>query len=379
MSAAGGPSRSGTGSGPLTGVRVVEAASYMSGPLAGMMLADLGAEVVKVEAPGGGDPFRTMGRPVTPSSALFVNCNRGKRSVVLDLKSEPGRAELRRLLADADVFLCNWRPGVAESLGFDDATLVALNPRLVRCFVTGYGTGGPLGAEPAFDTVAQAVSGITDALSVDGTPRLLAGYPVDKITASSATQAVLAALFARERSGHGERIDLAMLDATAYFQFPELLTNRVFLDHEPEEARNGQALGIRPVPTRDGWMVIAMVTGRQIRDTCGALGHEEWADELRKIPDQSDMVHELFDRVSPVTATMGTEELLAVLRGIGVPCAPCLTIDEHLADEQVAHNRLYRVEEWPGYGRVRVIRYPAVFSTWGNVAASGVAPGYDEA
>jgi crotonobetainyl-CoA:carnitine CoA-transferase CaiB-like acyl-CoA transferase len=319
-----------------------------------------------------------MGRPVTPTSALFVNCNRGKLGVVLDLKSEPGRAELRGLLAAADVFLCNWRPGVAESLGFDDAALEAVNPRLVRCFVTGYGTGGPLGSEPAFDTVAQAVSGITDALSVDGTPRLLAGYPVDKITASSAAQAILAALFARERSGRGERIDLAMLDATAYFQFPELLTNRVFLDHQPDDARNGQALGIRPVPTSDGWMVIAMVTGRQIRDTCGALGHEEWAAELREIPEQADMVRELFDRVERVTATIPTEELLATLRAIDVPCAPCLTIDEHLADEQVAHNRLYRIEEWPGYGRVRVIRHPAVFSTWGDVAATGTAPGYGE-
>ncbi|MFN8026684.1 MAG: CoA transferase [Acidimicrobiia bacterium] len=370
-----------TARGPLAGIRVVEAASYMSGPLAGMMLADLGADVVKVEAPGGGDPFRTMGRPVTPTSALFANCNRGKTSVVLDLKSEPGRAELRRLLGDADVFLCNWRPGVAESLGFDDDSLVAVNPRLVRCFVTGYGSGGPLGDEPAFDTVAQAVSGLTGALSADGRPQLLAGYPVDKITASSAAQAVLAALFARAQrgpDGAGERIDLSMLDATAYFQFPELLTNRVFVDHQPEDARNGQALGIRPVPTRDGWMVIAMVTGRQIRDTVELLGHPEWAKELRAIPDQGDMVRELFDRVERVTATMATGDLLAALREIGVPCAPCLTIDEHLADEQVAHNGLYRIEEWPGYGRVRVIRYPALFSTWGAVAADGSAPEYPE-
>lgn len=364
------------GRGPLEGVRVVEAASYMSGPLAGMMLADLGATVVKVEAPGGGDPFRTMGRPVTPTSALFANCNRGKRSVVVDLKSEAGRAELRGLLADADVFLCNWRPGVAESLGFADDALESINPRLVRCFVTGYGTGGPLGSEPAFDTVAQAVSGLTDALSGDGQPQLLAGYPVDKITAASATQAVLAALFARERTGRGERIDLSMLDATAYFQFPELLTNRVFLDHQPEAARNTQALGIRPVPTRDGWIVIAMVTGRQIRDTVQMLGHEEWAAELRAIADQGEMVRELFDRVERVTATLGTAELLDSLRAIGVPCAPCLTIDEHLADPQVAHNDLYRIEEWPGYGRVRVIRHPAVFSTWGEVAAEGTAPEY---
>lgn len=362
--------------GPLTGVRVIEAASYMSGPLAGMMLADLGAEVVKVEAPGGGDPFRTLGRPTTPSSALFANCNHGKQSVVLDLKSEAGRGGLRGLLTGADVFLCNWRPGVAESLGFDDEALVGLNPRLVRCFITGYGTGGPLGDEPAFDTVAQAVSGLTDALSADGSPQLLAGYPVDKITASGAAQAILAALYARERSGAGERIDLSMLDATAYFQFPELLTNRVFLDHQPASARNTQALGIRPVPTRDGWMVIAMVTGRQIRDTVQMLGHEDWALELRAIADQGDMVRELFDRVERVTATMHTEELLHRLREIGVPCAPCLGIDEHLADEQVAHNELYRVEEWPGYGQVRVIRYPAVFSTWGAIGAAGSAPGY---
>ena len=153
--------------GPLAGVKVVETAIYMAGPYAGMMLADLGADVVKIES-AKGDPFRKYGRPKTPFSAVFANCNRSKRSVVLDLKDPAGRDALLELLADSDVFLANWRAGVAESLGLSDDVLAAANPRLVRCFVTGYGPDGPLAAEPAFDTVLQGRSALTDAITPPG-------------------------------------------------------------------------------------------------------------------------------------------------------------------------------------------------------------------
>jgi CoA:oxalate CoA-transferase len=182
---------------PLKGIRVIEAATFVTGPYAGQMLADLGAEVTKIESPAGGDAFRRFGRPDGPYSAVFANTNRGKRSVALDLKDSAGRSELMDLVESADVWLTNWRPGVADRLGLGDDVLVGRNPRLIRVYITGYGTRGPKAAAPVFDTIVQAGSGLTHALSNDDKPALLAGFTIDKLTATMATQAVLAALLAR--------------------------------------------------------------------------------------------------------------------------------------------------------------------------------------
>lgn len=360
--------------GPLTGVRVVEAATYMSGPYAGMMLADLGADVVKVETEKG-DPFRRFGRPVTPFSAVFANCNRSKRSVVLDLKDPTGHDALLELLGASDVFIANWRAGVAESLGLSDEVLAGANPRLVRCFVTGFGPDGPLSSEPAFDTVLQARSALTDAMNSPGDdPRLIPGYPIDKLVGMMAAQAVLAALVERERAGVGDRIEVSMLDVASYVNFADLFTSRVFLDHQPDVAQNLQATEIRPVRTRDGFIVCAPVTAPQIAATFRALGHPEWTDGVLAHPDQHTLVRAMFDTIERATSELTADDALACFRDADVPAARCVTMDEHLADPQVEHAQLYRVEEWPGCGRVRTVRYPARFGRWGHVAADGVAP-----
>src|SRR3954453_565283 len=169
-------------SGPLEGLKVVEAANYMSGPYATMMLGDLGAEVIKVEPPKG-DPFRRFGRPKTYASPQFVNCNRSKRSVVLDLKSPDDQAAMLRLLDSADILLSNWRPAVAARLGLGDEVLAARNPRLIRVSVSGEGPTGPLTDDPVFDTIVQARSAMAFGLSGADEPMLLPGYPVDKLTA----------------------------------------------------------------------------------------------------------------------------------------------------------------------------------------------------
>ena len=360
--------------GPLAGVKVVEAATYMSGPYAGMMLADLGAEVTKVETERG-DPFRRFGRPATPFSAVFANLNRSKRSVVLDLKSDHGRARLLELVADSDVFLANWRAGVADSLGLSDEALVAANPLLVRCFVTGFGPDGPSAAEPAFDTVLQARSGLTDAMNRPGEdPRLVPGYPVDKLAAIMAAQAILASLFERERTGRGDRIEVSMLDVASYLNFSDLFTNRVFLDHQPDLAQNLQTSSIRPVRARDGWVVCAPVTAPQIKAAFEAVGHPEWTDEVLAQTDQATLVAFLFDTIEGATAEFDADDLVARFLAHDVPAAKCLTMDEHLVDAQVEHAQIYRVESWRGIGPVRTVRYPAVFGNWGYLAAPGVTP-----
>ena len=235
--------------GPLAGVKVIEAATYMTGPYATLQLADLGADVIKVEAPGSGDTFRNFGRPPTYVSAAVRQHEPGQAQ----RRARPqGPRRARRSCSSCSptptCSSCNWRGGVAENLGLTEEAFEACNPRLIRILITGYGQDGPYSKEPAFDTAVQARSGLMDSLSPDGVPRILPGYPVDKITALMATQAVLAALYERERTGRGERIDLAMLDAAASVNFPDLFTNRVFLHHQPDDPHNRHLFTLRPLP-----------------------------------------------------------------------------------------------------------------------------------
>jgi crotonobetainyl-CoA:carnitine CoA-transferase CaiB-like acyl-CoA transferase len=360
--------------GPLAGVKVIEAATYMTGPYATLQLADLGADVIKVEVPGTGDTFRNFGRPPTYVSAPFANMNRGKRSVVLDLKDPAGLAKLFALLADADVFLCNWRGGVAEGLGLTEEAFEACNPRLIRILITGYGQDGPYSAEPAFDTAVQARSGLMDALSPDGVPRILPGYPVDKITALMATQAVLAALYERERTGRGERIDLSMLDAAASVNFPDLFTNRVFVDHQPDDPHNRHLFAIRALPASDGYLVIAPATARQMKNALIAVGHPEWVDEVLSIKEQVPLVNRLFGRISEETPNATVDEWIERFRAHDVACAPCALMDDVLEDPQAVFNDLFRVGDWGDAGRARYVRYPAVFKSWGHLVADDPPP-----
>lgn len=355
---------------PLEGITVVETAIYLSGPWAGMMLADLGADVVKVEPPGG-DPYRRFGRPETAVAPLWAACNRGKRSVVLDLKTPAGVEEILELLDGADVLLSNWRPDVADRLGLGDAVLAERNPRLIRCWISGSGPTGPRVREPAFDTVIQARSGLTDASSRGDSPTVSYGYPNDKVTPAFAAQAILAALFARERTGVGDRLDVAMLDVAGYFNFPDLMVNRMFLDHQPDGARNDDAMSVRAIPASDGWFIVAGVSGRQIKRSCEAVGHPELAGELFAQATPADLNRRIFELFAPITREQPLAHWLAAFRDCDVPAAPCLTIDEHLDDEQVLHNQVYAIEEWPGVGRVRMPRYPVQSPTWGPLTGGG--------
>jgi crotonobetainyl-CoA:carnitine CoA-transferase CaiB-like acyl-CoA transferase len=354
---------------PLAGVKVVEAASYISGPWAAMMLADLGAEVVKVEPPKG-DQFRRFGGARV--SAVWVSVNRGKRNVLADLKTDAGVKTLLELIRDADVFISNWRPEVAERLGVGDTVLAAANPRLIRLWITGLGPTGPSADAPAFDAVIQARSALIDASSRDHRLEVLPGWPVDKYTATMGAQAVLAALFQRERTGVGERIDLAMLDATAYIAFPDLMTSRTFVvDAEPADAHSVSASVLRTLPASDGSFVIAAVTGRQIKAVCAAVGHPEWATEL--FADPVELVANMNRLFSPVTVQRPLSHWMEVFTQHDVPASACYTIDQHLADLQVLHNDVYAVEDWPEMGRVRTVRHPAVVASWGRLSG-GPAP-----
>ena len=360
---------------PLSGVRVLETASYATGPFAGMMLADLGADVVKVEPPPRGDPFRSFGLRHQGTSAFWWNLNRNKRSILLDLKSPADRARFLKLAGAADVLIENWRPGVAAGLGIDDDVLLALNPRLVRVSITGFGTSGPLAAAPAFDALLQAQSGLAAAQSRDERPELVQTALIDKSTGVFAVQAVLAALLERARSGRGGRIDIAMLDVTAYFNFPDLLQDRTFVDSDQRlrPRRRSDVLS-----TADGYVVVMPVSGRHLSNVVVAVDRPDWTEELRAIKDPVELVDRLFDLLEQVTVQRTTAELLEAFRARDVPAAEVLSIDAHLVDAQVGENDLYSTIVDPVVGRVRSIRYPARFAALEPVLAGRApSPGAD--
>ena len=363
-------------SAPLSGVNVVEIGSYMSVPFAAMMLSDLGADVIKVEPPKG-DPSRRFGRPKEVMAAIFVNTNRGKKSVVLDLKQEADREQLRALLRVADVVLSNWRPGVAARLGLGDDVLAELNPRLIRVYVSGYGSTGPDGDKPSYDSVVQARSGLTWAQGGDGEPMLAAGYLVDKMTATMAAQAVMAGLYRRSVTGEGDVIEVPMLDVMAYLNFPEIFAPRTFVDHEPLDARNRQMMANRPMRALDGWILMSAVSADQIRDAVAAVGHPEWSDEILAAADGPQMTRLLVERVESQTRSLTVTECIARFDAFDVPVGQCVDLDQHLADAQVVHNELYEIVDHPHLGRVRQVRYPARSRHWGSLRGGTVAPMLD--
>ena len=362
-----------TTQGPLDGILVIEVANFMSLPLSGLHLADLGATVIKVEPPTG-DPFRRFGRPETYVAPHWASLNRGKQSLVLDLKRDADRERLIDLVRTADIYLANWRRGVDVSLGLGDDVLAGANPRLIRVSVTGFGTDGPSADEPAFDTAVQARAAMTDALAPTDLPVVLPGFPMDKTTALLATQAILAALYARERTGAGDRIDLAMLDVAASVNFPDLFPARVFMDHQPQDPHNRHTMSIRPLKASDGYLMIAPGGKRQIAAAFAAVDRHEWAADVLAQPSQVALVTALYERLNDVTPSWTVEELMERFRACEVPAAPCVRMDDHFVDEQVLHNELYQIVDWPDLGPSRVVRYPAVFGRWPRLLATSAPP-----
>ena len=253
---------------PLHGIRVLDLSAVLSGPMCTALLADQGAEVIKVEPPGG-DLSRRIGPAKGDMSAMFIAANRGKRSIVLDLKRAEHLQVLRDLARRADVLVENFRPGAMARLGLDHATLAAANPRLIYASITGYGQSGPYADGRVYDAVIQAVSGMSAShpSQATGEPMLLATTVCDKLSALTAAQAISAALFARERSGRGVKLELAMLDAALAFQWPDAMYNHVFVSDPPPPSPE---FGVqqRPYRTRNGH-VAAMTP--QARRVCRAV------------------------------------------------------------------------------------------------------------
>lgn len=341
---------------PLDGVVVIETSSFLTGPFASMMLADLGADVIKVEPPGG-DGFRKFGHNRGGYGASWTNANRSKRSIVIDLKTEAGIQRLKRLIARADVLVENWRPRVAASLGLQREVLEKLNPRLIRLSITGFGDTGPLANAPAFDSLIQGRTGLVAAEGRNaGQPAVTPFNMVDKVTGAFGAQAILAALYEREKTGRGALVKLPMLDVMGYFNFPDMFQHRTF---------DGDTSGWKPpqsqvLETSDGHLVISPANGAQMSKTLNAIERPQWKEDFKKMPDPVLMAEEFFRRVGAVVKEKPTTFWLERFAEMDVPAAPVYDLDQFLNDPQVANNRIYASVDSP-VGPIRAARYPAIF------------------
>ncbi len=347
---------------PLTGIRVIDLTSNMSGPLATMVLADQGADVVKVE-PLAGDLIRTLGTGRSGMSAYFANLNRGKRSIAIDLANPQGRDLVERLAGGADVFMQNFRTGVIERLGLGADVLMKANPRLVYASISGFGLSGPLASAPAYDHVVQALSGFAALQSEGGEPAMVRQGVIDKATAYSAAQAVTAALLARATSGQGTRIDVSMLDVAVAFLWPDGMMNHTCV--EPEKVLPAVSRSFRVTPTADGQVSLVTLTAAQWDQLVSAIldddGSEEEGPDRRDTGTRMATGGEIMRRVRARVAGLPTAEVLERLSTADVPCAPVVPLDEVAMVPQVVASETVSEFEHSTLGPVRQARPAPLF------------------
>jgi crotonobetainyl-CoA:carnitine CoA-transferase CaiB-like acyl-CoA transferase len=349
--------------GALDGFRIIDVTQMVSGPMATMMLADQGADVIKVEPPGTGDLTRALAGRRRGMSPTFAVVNRNKRSIVIDLKTARGLDLVKQLVAHADVFVQNFRPGAAERMGLGEAVLRQVKPDLVYVSISGFGEAGPYVHKRTYDPVIQALSGLASIQGdPGGRPRMMRVIVPDKVTALTAAQAITAALLARERTGQGQHVRLAMLDAVIAFMWPESMASHTFVDtnHVVTRPLNTRDLVFA---TADGYITCGAISDSEWAGLCRALEHPEWLDDERfKTPaGRVKYADARLELAAEVLTHRGSAEWLARLDAEQVPCAPILTREELLADPQVAANGMVVESTHPHAGAMRQPRPAARF------------------
>lgn len=351
--------------GPLHGVRVLDLSRVLAGPYCAGFLADMGADVVKVESPGG-DDARHLGPFRDGESIYFAQLNRGKRSVVLDLKQADQRARLLELVAVADVVVENFRPGVTTRLGIDYDAVRSINPRIVYASISGFGQRGPLSARPAYDLVVQAMSGIMAATGpIGGTPTRVGESLGDVVAGVFAGWGICAALFERERTGQGRHVDVSMFDALVALQVTSmsLLTATGKL---PGRIGNRHPVSVPfdTYPTADGMVAIAVANDAIWARLCSAMDRAELAADPAYLGDENRTcrLEEITAVVSGWTSARSTADILATADAAGIPAAPIWTLDEALACEHVALRGSVGTFEHPLLGATPFLRYPVEFA-----------------
>ena len=344
--------------GPLAGIRVLDLTSVVSGPLATMFLADQGAEVIKVE-PLGGDITRQSRQSVSASgefSALFVSTNRGKRSLSIDLKRPEAATIMRKLICRADVLVQNFRPGTMERLGLGEPALRAENPRLIYVSISGVGERGPYAKKRVYDPIIQGLSGFADLQADPETrrPRMIRTIVADKTTAIFAAQAVTAALFAREKTGEGQHIRLAMLDTMIAYLWPEAMTQYTVVGREATTA-DPTARPELIFETADGYITVGTISDSEWRGFCAASERSGLAEDSR-FSTPAGRAANATERILLMAEIMKerpTAEWLQRLDANDVPSAPVLRRGEVITNEQVVARELIEEFDHSDIGRIR--------------------------
>lgn len=350
----------------LDGIRVVDLTQVMAGPFCTMLLGDMGADVIKVEPPGGGDLSRSMGgaglRMKGNDNAPFLALNRNKRSVTLDLRSQSGLEAFRALVATADVVVENFRPGVTARLGVDYETLAALNPRLVYASISGFGQSGPYADRPGFDLIAQAMSGVMSVTGEAGGQPTKCGLPISDLAAGLyAVGGVLAALLARERTGRGQHVETSLFEAALGLSVWES-TEYWATGRTPRAWGSAHRLNApyQAFRTADGHMVLAALTASQWTNLCDALGRAELADDPRFATNEDRMAH-LPDLVKEIEAALAgdtTDAWVETLLAAGVPAGPLRSYPEVFDDPHTRARDMVEDVEHPVEGIVRTLGFP---------------------
>jgi crotonobetainyl-CoA:carnitine CoA-transferase CaiB-like acyl-CoA transferase len=350
--------------GPLHGFRIVDLTSNVAGPLATQILGDQGADVIKVEAPDG-DSTRHGANRRGGFTASFVSNNRNKRSIVLNLKQPAALDVLKRLAATADVFTQNYRPGVADRLGVGENAIRAVKPDIVYVSTSGFGEKGPYAQAPAYDPVIQGFSGLAtvQAGSDEVRPRLVRTILPDKLTAITASQAITAALLARERTGEGQHVRLSMLEAVVAFLWASDMSGQTFVGEEPAEQEAASTIDLI-YETSDGYITAAVVTDRQWVGLTRALDKPEWLEDERfKTPSlRSQNIEARLQMTQDVLIGRPSAEWLEKLTKADVPCGPVLTRSQLIRHPHVLAMKMLEEYGHPKAGRLRQSRAAARFS-----------------
>ena len=348
--------------GPLDGVRVLDLSTVVSGPLCAQVLGDLGADVIKVEAPGG-DATRKMGLPdASGFTGWYLQFNRNKRGVSFDLKTKGGKEVLQRIARDVDIVIENYRPGVTQRLGIDYATLSAANAGLIYVSINGFGSDGPYRDLPAYDSVIQGIGGFMHTQGGDEEPRLVSSIAADKASGMTATWSLLAALYAREKNGgRGQHIEVPMLDSWVAFILPDVIQDRTWRDRP--DPRPGPSIH-RTWETMDGHVVMMIVEDRQFHGICKALDRTDLIEDPRcaTLLDRFMNANTLFPELEDEMRKWTTTEFVARCREFDAPVAPANSIGDAMVDPQVVHAGLFVDVDHPDSGPLRLVKSPPRFS-----------------
>lgn len=355
--------------GPLAGVRVIDLTTVLMGPFATQILGDFGADVIKVEPPGGGDGVRGVGPRRNPGmAAIFLHANRSKRSVVLDLKHPEGREALLRLAADADVLIYNVRPQAMARLALSYEDLAAVNPKIIYVGTYGYGQRGPYAAKPAYDDLIQGAVGIP-ALSVlagGDQPRYAPSPLADRICGLAAVNAVTAALYWRERSGEGQSIEVPMFETMAQFTLSDHMCGETF---DPPLGPTGYARVLneyrRPYATRDGYLCVLPYSDKQWETFFRVVGRPELLKtdpRFSSLERRTEHIRELYSLLAEIMLTRTTAEWRECLEAVDIPVMPMHSIDSLMDDPHLKAVGFLQTVDHPTEGRMRSIGIPSSWS-----------------